>query len=452
MSKDKKVNLTRATKPKFLTLTGRPANQVAFKILRNDNGEEVMTPHIQRQRRTRRSDSPVLRIAFPEGVTADEARSTLDGYGLSGYEVSETDEGVVAVRSDAPEATDTLQVVMAGGEVATILKPVAQRADEGPAAIAVVSMEFAADYFETSGEVTDWLKRNDVDFQSDALENGDQGTVVRRTETQPDDVRRVEVDPGVVFVIARADEESIPVGYEAVITDTAYGNWGWGHLDFAAAMADKEFCRLAEESTYVLRNVCDRILFYSELPLAQRKVLIAEAAGQYASFVGSLMDALPTRAVKAVHRTDSQKGNAMSKQDQKKDDVKREDPATVAEGTAAAAADESAAADGISRADVESMIGSAIGGLTAKIDELATALRADPAKAEDAPQEEAKPVTLEDVMRSVSALADGVKNIETRVGEMEGATVSRADGGDPAQEQVERSDVFAGVFSNKKPA
>lgn len=464
----RKVEVARIVEPKFLTLTGKPANQVAFKVIRDDKGETTMTAaHIQRKR-TRRSDG-LVSIEFDISLDDEAIKNAMGDWGISEYSLETTSDKKIVRCSDAGEA-DTMRINLAGGSVATILKPISTATDNVKRNVAVAAVEFAADYFPDIADVEAWCKRNSVDFSSVAPQNGDTKiTAQRNVKVGPEDeTRKVEVDAGVNFVVTRADEADVPDGFIAVVNDAAYGSWGWGQLDFAATMADVEFCKVSEEAVYTLNRVVERILFYSDLPISVRKELIANAAAQFSNFIVTLMDALPARVVIA-NRSDQHKEKDMSKQKQDGQPVERQDVAGQQQENkdSGAAAGAAPAADTVSRADVEKLIGDAVGGLSKQIADLTAAVasttqrsdaadtkaEADTAAADAGTKAEGGETgeTLREVLRSVQALTDAVKTVNERVSAVEGETVVRSDAGDGKQ-TTQRKDAFKGIFGQGKKA
>ncbi len=466
----KDVEVARIVQPKFLSLVGAPANQIAFKVIRDDNGETTMTaPHIQRKR-VRRSE-PLVSIDFGLATTNDQIAQTMADWGIAEYSIEESADKRTVRCSDAGDAP-TMQINVGNGVVATILKPISQRSDVAKPHVAVSSIEFAADYFPDVEDISAWCTRNHVDFSNLAVENGAQQTVARRSVTVADgeETRKIEVDNGVQFVVARADVQDIPGDFIVVVNDAAYGSWGWGQLDFAATMADREFSNAADDAIYTLRNVAERIIFYSELPINVRKDLITSAAGQFADYIVTLMDALPARVVvanrsilekeKLMSKDKGQDGQAVERQDQT--DVNDKATATGATGSADNSTEAAAPnGDGITRADVEKMIGDAVTGIASQIADLKTALTpaAEPAQRSDgageaeekpAAGEEASGETLREVLRSIKDLGEVVKGMTDRVQSLEGTTVVRSDAADDKQVPAQRKDVFKGMFGGQK--
>ena len=472
---EKDINVTKMVKPRFLSLVGVPANQIAFKVVRNDAGEEVTIPRITRKRPVRRSEL-LVSFTFSDEYEDEEILRELATWGISDATITRDPDGKKRVRCSDADPSSTMTVTLGKGKTVSLLKPISKtRSDTGY--VAVSEIQFAKDYFPAELDIVEWCKRHQVDISTSTLENDDQQTVVRRTvKAIPDsEARRIEVDSGVQFVVVRAGEADIPETFYTVVNDAAYGNWGWGQLDFTATMADVEFCNLASEAIGTLNRVAETILFYSDLPIAIRKELITSASEQFATFLGTLMDALPDRVVVA-NRSIPEKEISMSKakgQDGQK--AERQDATDAAaaantEATATAEGTTTPAAEAITRADVEKMIGDAMAGISGQIAELSAKLTAPAAgeatqrsdgaadgddgkpAAEDASGELLRTVqrSITDLADSVKAVAESVKSVGERVQSLEGNTVVRNDSGDP--KQTARKDVFVGMFGGGKRA
>lgn len=452
----KEIGLAKIVKPKFLSLVGSPANQVAFKIIRDDNGDTSMSaPHIQRKR-TRRADS-LISIEFEETVDDAVIAQTMQDWGVGTYTVETRDTKKYVKCSEA--TGDTIRVNMGEGRYATILKPISRSAPGAKSALSVVRIEFAADYFPNNEDVAAWLGANSVDFSQDAIQNGPELTVVRRDVKveKEEETRSIQVDTGVQFVVARAEVSDVPENFIVVVNDAAFGNWGWGQLDFAAMMADVEFCKWSEEAIYTLNRIIDRILFYSELPIPVRKELIVRATSEFSSFIVTLMDALPARVVIASRSTLDKEKSMSNKKEPNGTAVKRQDEveattteattaATTAEATPAASEPEAA----ISRADVAKMIEVAMSGVATQLSDIAAKLT--PATAAAAPVVETvrsdTPADTE-LTKTLSGLTEVITGMAKRLDSLEGGTTVRSDGADAKQTQVTK-DVFRGVFGSGK--
>jgi hypothetical protein len=288
----------------------------------------------------------------------------------------------------------------------------------------------------------------------------------RRAEV-PDkaEIGKVEIADGVIAHVTRQEQTDVPAEMYGVVSEAAYGSWGWGQLDFGAVLADVEFTEATREAVDVLHRVLTDILFWSSLPLAVRKELVARATSQFTSYVIELMDALPPKTV-MINR--SMKEQEMTKKDEGKqqsaEDIKRaEDEAKAkAEADAKAAADAAAQAEAqkpVTRAEVAQIVTEAV---KAAFEALAPKKAGDekpadqPAKAEDKPADENGKA----ILRSLEAVSEGMKavtetvkglseaqgKIVERIERVEGTTTVRSDGKDG---KPGSGDVFKGMFGKR---
>lgn len=459
----KEVNLTRVVTPKFLTLTGMPANQTAFKVVRKD-GEEMSLQHVQR-RRVQRNDA-LVSVTFEEGLDEAGVTAVMSEWGFTTFTIETSGDRLKAVlRSD--EKLETMAVTV-DGRVCEVLKPISNSTSDTKKAVSVARMDFAVDAFPTVEEVKEWCQRNDIDTTDLTFKSTDLVTSVQRFDAKDEESHSINVESGVDFRVIRADVADIPAKFVTVISDTAFGSWGWGQLDFSAYLADQEFTEASRDAMYALREVLDRIQFYSDVPLQLRKDMIRNACNQYADHVVALMDALPSKVVVAI-RSSSAKENPVTTAKTGAPAAQRTDAAGTKpadETTNAAPSGTPAVPDNtpVSRADVEAMLKeattAAVSGLSEQIAALTqavTAQRADPAKqgegeATNTGATEDKEPTLADVMRSVKALGDQVTGLKANVDAIEGGTVVRNDGGEPRQPGAGEKDVFRGVFGKRAQA
>lgn len=426
-------NLVKVKTPKFLTLTGLPANQTAFKVVRSDQGEKMSN---QAPRRLRRSETnPVLRLTFPEGTTEDGVKETLESFKMQSYAVVEDNGVFVATRSDVKSISqeETHQIKLtAGGLMATV-----QRTDSKPVqpheptAIAVVGIEFDAQRFDAESAAA-WLQSNSVDNVTDPAQNSDESLIVvtRGEQEEGQEVRRVVVEEGVTAVIVRSDVDGIPDNMYAVVSETAYGNWGWGQLDFNAAMADEAFTDAMREALYKLDDVLRNIVLYSALPLDVRKTLALNALSQYGAYVVSVMDSLPRQVLVSVARSAQPKQEIEMTKQAENQATGANEPKTEFVTRSELA---QAIAEGIKAAD------------DAKAAELKRSEEAAAKAKEDAEAaEKAKEVQRADI---TAAVAEAVKPLNEEIERLKGQTVVRNDNGDPkAVVETKTKDVFRGAI------
>lgn len=443
--------------PMFISLVKNPSNQRAFSVVRNapepgPNGK----PRVTRARRS--SPSGVAQIDFPETYDQAKVAEMLKSFGMGNYDVQENAGRFTATRSDLTStsipACDEIKLLDDG-----VIARVERQAPEGEAVeksqIAVANFIFSSETFSRA-DAEKWLAENAVDFSEKALDNSTGNFVLQRADVDgSEEVRQVEVSEGVVATVVRSDVYDVPAGFAAVISETAYGNWGWGQLDFAAAMADRTVCELVEDGIYRLKEVLNNIFFYSPLPVDVRKELMRRAVNQFADYTDGMLDLLPRAllvSVANVERSDKEQEQDMSKE------TKAEAPASEV----------------LTRSDIVGIVNEALAGFAEKI----TAVRSEPeapaaggettqepaqapateqapaqAPAEPAAQEPAKQETLTraDVQGIV---AEALGPVGALLEKLQHTTVLRSDADDAevqrlnAQRQAPNAqgDVFKGVL------
>lgn len=458
MGEKAKGNLVKVLKPKFISLVDRPANESPIKIVRSapQTGEITMTkPGAKRITRSEQPNS-VLKITFPSTMTDEEVTAALATYGMKDFAVAREGETVTATRSDLQSIakdTPTLDIKLGDGITATVKRAAEVETTSGKAHIAITAFEFDAEKFDVLA-ISEWIARNSVDNASDPAENSASSFVVTRSEVEDGaETKRLQIEEGVVAIIVRSDCYDVPDGMAAVINEACYGNWGWGHLDFAAALADVEFCEWMETAMYSLRDVLNRIIFYSQLPLATRKELVNTALSQYGAFVSSVIDSLPRQMMISVVRSAQPKEISMSTKETQASGAATTvaTPAVAAVVAAPAAAAPAAVAQPATGED-KPIMRSELKGL---LREVLAETEADKAKAAADALEAAKnqPITRADLEKAV---VDATKPLQDELAALKGTTVIRSDTGDAAVTTVaqpakpaaadEKKDVFRGAF------
>ena len=148
--KSKEVSVASAVAPVSLTLTRTPANQVAFRVVRGDNGEEVSVP-VKRVRRQRAdSRSAFLSVTFPAGTSREDAEAEAKNFGLDGYDITETDSGeLVLRRSDTAEAdAPTIRVSLGNGRFVTMLRTDTGEATRPDSGLKLISISLDKEVFQ----------------------------------------------------------------------------------------------------------------------------------------------------------------------------------------------------------------------------------------------------------------------------------------------------------------
>lgn len=385
-------------------------------------------------RRTRRSDStPVLQLTFPEGTDEAGVKEALDNFGLSGYRVENSSGVYTATRSDLQSISEdsTLKIKLSdAGLIATVARAATLETAAKKKCVAMTSIEFDPEAFDEASAQA-WLDEKCVDGPMMPSENSTGCYTVKRMDV-PDgeETRHIQLDKGVTATIIRADMMNIPANYVAVVSEAAYGCWGWGQLDFTAMMADVEFSEQMREGIDTLESVLREITLYSQLPIDTRKTLVDNALTQFGVYVSTIMDSLPRQLLVSVVRSAT---------------TPKENPMSTKDATGGTNP-EAKAATPLTRADVESIITEVLARSAAK--------PADPAP-------EAKPETKVDVPAapvslSRSDVADIVAQAIAPVLEgftkLAGTTVVRsADEQNPTPPEAKagaKKDVFRGALSS----
>lgn len=462
----KPVEVSKLVEPKFLTLTKMPANQVAFKVVRDDKpGDVDMTgnttaPEPARRRRIRSTQrSSLLFIEFPEGATDEDVAKIAEEYGLDDYEVVCTSDGRKCLkRSDLAELPkDAVTVMIGDGRKAGVQRAETPATTDPMPFVEVIAVEFSHDKFADEGAVMDYLQRYDIDFLEKGVENTDK--LIRVTRSGLDDlnaeVRRVEVETGVVAVVTRSATEDTSLTqskFTEVVCEECYGQWGWGQLDFNAIMADVEFCNAADDATYRLRNLVDSILFYSQLPVAARKDLVTRACSQFSAYIGALLDGLPAKVV-LVNRSslESKESNAMPMPQK----ITPAPAATQTEDAGTSAATPVSDETPITRSEIATLIADGIAAALAAQTKApvvdgeppveSVARGDDEPKGDDAVSKIA--ASVDTVAKTVDSVVSSVEALAKRMDTLAGSTTLRSDGRDSDVSEPTKADVFQGIFS-----
>jgi hypothetical protein len=457
-------NLVKVIQPKFVSLVGSPANQTPIRIVRSapPKGVPMSASTARRIRRSTGEVNPVLQLSFPDEMTDTEIAATLTVYGMNDYKVERKDGKVYATRSDLQSiarSDKTMDVKLTDKITALVQRSDASMvgATVGQPGISVVAFEFSAEKFADVGEVAKWIERNSVDKASAPTQNPDLSCfeVKRGQMEEGADTRRIELEDGVVATIVRSDDGSIPAGMVAVVSEAAYGGYGWGQLDFAAALADTQFCEWMDEGIRRLRYVLENILFYSQLPLDVRKTLVSNALAQFDAFVAGIMDSMPRQLLISVTRSAQPKEIPMStSQTQGQGGAATPAASTTTTGTEVQrAAPAAAAATPAANGDEK---------ITLTRSELATLVRAELAAKETEDKATAEAAKAAEVKRAEEIEA-ATAPLKAEIEKLKGTTVVRS-GGDPAvaAQQAgatggEKKDVFRGAFGalpfgGRKPA
>lgn len=484
-------NLVKVGEAKFLSLVGLPANQRPFQVIRS-------------QKPVQRGETAILMLTLPDDYTEEDALGVIAMFDMDGYSVVADSDGHYCIcRNDLQsvakvEALKPAELRLTDDITAHIdSKQYQPKEVKRGCGVVVVGVEFDKKTFDNE-KIISWGHENSVDISEVDIENStsDVFSVSRMEVPAGTEVRRMELEAGLTVQVAREADlvikdgwVKVPDGYVTAVSEAAYGQWGWGQVDFAASMADVAFCELVDDANRRLWDVLYNIMFYSYLPLDARKQLVTRCLSQYEAFVHDLIDQLPRQVFLLASRADSIKrkdsemaidaekakkelaeieakraADEQAKKDAAEAEAKRS--ADAAAATAAAATEGGAAAPAgdeklnVTRAELTQMI--ADGVKAAKEAEAAEAKRAadekaaadkaaaDAAAAATAQRSEGSGLSKEDMAAVVAA---AIAPLTAKIERMEATStaVVRSDAGDDAaagtkDKEGKQANVFRGVF------
>jgi len=458
----KNASLLKLVDPKYLSVVKTPANRTAFKIIREAKSQDVETKI--------RSDDNLLSIDLPFGVDRATADYVLDLFGLKDdYEVSEVDGTFSLIRIGSDIEANTIPINLGEGIIANILSTsFANREDrKGDIGVELVKINFDSAKFPSLESVKRWIDSHEIDFKENGVKNTESGfSVIRKdiSDKVKTETHEIPISDGVSGVIIRSSSTDVPKLIYRSVVESAYGNYGWGHLDFAAALVDPEFTEHSWEAIDALRNVLENIVFYSGLSLDDRKALIKNACDQYAIYMSNMIDALPAdilRKSKSENILPEQENQDMVKtQDPNTEDknvrkgdsksVTTEDKVKKADSkeeikTEESSNEESKTEYNLSREDVQKIVTEAVESAVSKLVD-----RQD--KGETDTKETIGNVsnTLKSVADTMGVIMDSVKELKGQVEELGESTTVNRDDDDNDEKETKRSDsgTFRGLFKN----
>lgn len=460
----KTINVASLADPRFLTLVKYPGGQVAFKVVRKDDGnasaepvtEEVEVVQPQRIRRVRSVvRSSLLSIVYPAEVTDEDVKKEMAIMGLTGYTMSRQEDGsTIVLRSDLTTVPEnTFRVDLGDNRFATILRrdSVPATKDCGPTGLTLVALDFRTEQFADEGAVLDFLSRNSVTFIEDGITRGDGIIRVSCSNVPPDtEIRTIEID-GVTASVARSEIDTLSgePSFTTVISDAAFGCWGWGQLDFSARLADVRFSEAGREATGLLYDTLQDILFYNSLPVTVRKELVVRAVNQFSLYMVSLLEALPEKLV-VINRSSVKE----------KEDMSKESTVATASGPGTITPKEVPVADTpITRTEIKEIVDAALAAFVATQktnaevqrtdDPTASAAEATPVAAPGVSVDAVATAVEAAIQRSMAPITATLEGMNGRLKAMEGSTVVRSDGPDSAPKPHTPPDPFAGIFGNR---
>jgi len=298
----KEVGLLKLVEPEYLSLVGSPANRTGFKIIRSKQEEGNMS-HTDRNLRVRskvkRADG-LLSIDFPEGISNEEAEEFMDSFALGeDYELVVNDSGNYYAKRTGDNLDDPVVPIELGNGFTANISTVtmASRSDSKITGVTLVGLEFD-ETFSDVASVESWLGERDVNYKTDGIESVEGGTIVTRHDVpEGNEIRKIRLGDGVTGMVSKTKDDDIPTKVYRSVIEQAYGNWGWGHLNFATALADPTFTDASWDAIFVLRDVLENVVLYSGLPLDDRKVLIQNVCDEFTQYMTSLIDSLPREVI-----------------------------------------------------------------------------------------------------------------------------------------------------------
>lgn len=458
--KTKLVNLMELVEPEYITLTGLPANRSGFKVVRGE--EKNMSQSTERVRkRAKRVDNRLMSIIFPSDMDKAEVQESVEAFGMEDYSILYDEDGefYYAQRVDADKDAPTVEIPFGKGMTAVIAEESVARADATISGVTVVGFEFD-EQFESTGKVEEWLAERGVSVGDNTIEQVEGGHIVSRHDAPEDAlVKKLPIGGGVTATVARTTRTDVPMKIYRSVIEQAYGNWGWGHLNFGSALADPAFTDQSWDAIYVLRDVLENIILYSGLNLDERKTLVQNACDQFTAYLTSLMDALPREVIDTARSDNSRQENSTMAKDTKQgtDKVNRSDDK-----------DEAGTPEYVTREDLDTAVSTAV----------TTALEAFEAKRTDGKPGEDKDDSADKlekddtsaVERNDDGLAEVLKGLGSTLNEMgesmkamrtdldaigEDTHINRSEddeGSDQEGTKTKRSEqsVFKGCFNQQK--
>ena len=478
-TEDQDVKLMSLKEPRFLSVVKKPANRISFRVVRSEDGEEkkeFAALEARREHKTKiKRNSKLISISFPNTTTEDDLEYMRSHYGLTDedYTMEDVDGSLVFARNgEAPEAT--AKVSMPDGATAEVEVPITVRsADKGDRYLSVIALRFDKNDYPVQDLVEGALRGYEIDFNSDSISEDATHFILTRQEVEEAEMVEVSLKEGFAAVVIRSTTDDVPASISLGVNSSAYGSYGWGQLNFASAMADIEYTQILDNSLYVLNNVLENILFWSDLSLGDRKVLVNASLASYGEFVSNLMDALPvqpetqrsenvqsennmTTQAQATPGSESleteQVNDASTEVEAKREEATPEVTAEVTEEAAPEATNEF-----ITRTEFKDSMDSMQANIIAALTPTAVA----PAEV----TEEVAEVRSEDVAEQTESKADPVLELLTKIGasvdtlatrmdkveETSNATVSVRTEDDDAEkiERSEKQDAFFGIFGRQ---
>lgn len=325
----KEAQLLEMVEPQFITLVDSPANRCAFKIVRSEKDGTKL----QAAENVQRADG-LISIELP-GIE-DEAvvRELMGKFSLSDeYSANKVDGGYIVVRNDVEGVPADARRIPITDEAVAVVAVNRSETQDPKGHIAVTDIEF--DYAKGWDEAKTHQWTVDKGITVERAEQTSTGMlyVFGKGAMPYENVKPIVLEDGCRASICLRAEQSIPEGIYSGVVEKAYGDYGWGQLDFNAYMADRIFTDAGWDAIYGLRNILEEIMYYSYLDIDARIALVERATAQFTEYVVGLMQALPREMLASrreiVKETDMSKDAAPEKGNAK--DVQPESTETIVE-------------------------------------------------------------------------------------------------------------------------
>lgn len=285
--------------PVALSIVENPANRVGFKVKRDDQGAAKVI-----RKRSDGEDSSLLLLILPDGTTEDHAIGIMATYGMGDdYEFCTTSDSKPALkRKKCSDDVTGVSIPLPDGCTAVLSNTAfAKRSDPDQSAIGVTLVRMEFDQMHDEAFINTWLAARSMATDTGLVKEPETAvTVLHRCDPKDSPTKSIELEAGVVAVVMRSATTDVPVRIFRSVVEQSYGNWGWGHMDFASCMADPAFTEQSWSAIDVLEDVLGNIVIYSGLTLDERKKLLHNALVSYESFMVALMDSLPMGATVAT--------------------------------------------------------------------------------------------------------------------------------------------------------
>jgi hypothetical protein len=311
----KSAKLLELEEPRFLSVVKTPANRKAFKIVRGEDGDVLLSR--SRRRRHQTEDMVVLdllplSLVLPYETAEEDVGKILAEFGLpqEQYEVVRTDTALYLKRKQIVQtASDneprTVSIPVRDGLVVTVdgaqAEALLTKYDNASAYLSLDRVVFASDNRETAEA---WLAANAIAYAAeDLIPQGDKLVLVRHDRPKTAISETTALDDNVTVVISRADvEDDLPFAIRPSIINGSYGSDGWGHTFFVSAIADKHYTTSVETGVELLQCIVRRTLLHSGEEPEMRARILKQVLDEFYAWAELLLSALPIARIVSAQR------------------------------------------------------------------------------------------------------------------------------------------------------